>query len=127
VQVEEELSQKLGDLGFIIDASAPRRWQLEMIGQALSPRKLKDGRTLSIRSFELKWDFLVSGRKVWSKPRQVPAGVIDVGTSEAAADAKARAKLRAQIRETVDYLHVPHYLFPATQELNLPEHHLSAK
>ncbi len=120
-QIEQELSAKLKEVGLKVTGSAPSQLRLELVGTDFSPRKLKDGRTLSLRSFTLKWACFVSGRKVWEQTKRVPDGVINVSRTEAQADKIAREKLRAQIRETVGFLTIPRYLFPDVEELKIPQ------
>jgi len=121
-EIEAELSRRLEEVGLRISASAPRRMRLELVDVTEDPRTLTDGRVLSRRSLDLKWTcFDAANRNVWEQKRRVPWGTIDVSRSETASQVNTRAALREKIRETVETLTIPRYLFPKVEELKLPE------
>jgi hypothetical protein len=85
-------------------------------------RTLSDGRDLAIRTLEFRWSLYDdAGNVVWNQVRSIPWSALLLTEPSADTKEKTMQALKAEIRESLDVLLMPRYLFPKVDKLGIPE------
>lgn len=119
--IQDELERSLAQRGLVPDATAPRRFSLNIIEQAGSvQRQLRDGRELTSRTLIFDWKLGDgAGTVLWQQQRPMPWQAVMVTGPQADTQDLTQQMLRDKIRESLGNVSIPEYLFPKLDQLKV--------
>jgi len=120
--IQEELERALAEKGLVPDATAPRRFTLNIVEQPGSvQRQLRDGRELSSRTLIFDWKLVDgAGTVLWQQQRPISWQAVMVTRPQANPQDLTQQMLRDKIRESLGNVSIPEYLFPKLDQLKVP-------
>ena len=120
--IQEELERSLAQRGLVPDATAPRRFTLNIVEQPGSAqRQLRDGRELTSRTLIFDWKLVDgAGTVLWQQQRPIPWQAVMVTGPQANTQDLTQQMLRDKIHESLGNVSVPEYLFPKLDQLKVP-------